>query len=102
MSRVVALGGGTPCYGNNMTALLEAAVKTIYLNVPYKTLSRRLWDSRGNRPLIAAMEDYTALEDYVRKHLFERSYFYNQAQVLFKITDESEEETVNNVVATLF
>lgn len=99
---VVALGGGTPCYGNNMEQLLTAGVKTMYLNVPYRVLAQRLWEKRTQRPLIAAMDNYEALEDYVRKHLFERSYFYNQAQSIFKITSESEQEIVKNIVATLF
>ncbi|RMB60636.1 shikimate kinase [Dokdonia sinensis] len=100
--RVIALGGGTPCYGNNMDRLQRAKVKTIYLNVSYKALARRLWDNNNNRPLVATIDTYEALEDYVRKHLFERSYFYNQAEIILKIGSESEEETINKIISILF
>ncbi len=94
---VVALGGGTPCYGNNLQILKENSAQTVYLNWHFKTLAQRLWSAKDERPLIASMQSYEDLEDYVRKHLFERGFYYNQSNVVVKI----ESETPNEVVATI-
>lgn len=99
---VVSLGGGTPCYGTNMEMITQSEVHTIYLNVPFKILSQRLWDHRGERPLVNNIKQYDALEDYVRKHLFERSYFYNKAQQNIKIKDQSPQEIIEEMIRKLF
>lgn len=100
--RVIALGGGTPCYGGNMEILSESPVTTIYINTPFKKLAERLWIARKNRPLVSSKKSYEDLEDFVRKHLFERSYFYNQAQIKIKVAQETPEETVEEIIASLF
>ena len=81
---IIALGGGTPCYGNNMQIITEDLnVKSIYLFTPVNVLSERLFELKSNRPLIAHFDKEEELNDYVRKHLFERSPFYLKAS--FKI-----------------
>ena len=49
---VLALGGGTPCYGNNMEVLEELST-TIYLKAKLKTLFERVRLEREERPLIS-------------------------------------------------
>jgi len=77
---ILALGGGTPCYANNM-GLINASksVKSIYLKVNLKVLSQRLFDDRKQRPLISNINDFEQLNDFIRKHLFEREFYYRQA-----------------------
>ena len=100
---VIALGGGTPCYGNAMDLLKASGNSTIYLNLHFQTLAKRLWKERSNRPLVASIATYEELEDYVRKHLFERGFYYNQAQTVLKVTpNESAENVVEDIVARLF
>tara|TARA_R110002051_G_scaffold91205_3_gene160257 strand:- start:26748 stop:27272 length:525 start_codon:yes stop_codon:yes gene_type:complete len=100
---VVALGGGTPCYGNAMELLKMSGYQTIYLNLPFQTLANRLWTERAARPLVASIDTYEALEDYVRKHLFERGFYYNQAQTVIKIEPTATiNEVVEDIVARLF
>jgi shikimate kinase len=100
---VISLGGGTPCYGNAMDLLKASGHATIYLNLHFQTLSKRLWEERASRPLVAAIDSYDALEDFVRKHLFERSFYYNQAGTVIKVGPATEiDEVVEEIVARLF
>ncbi len=99
---VVALGGGTPCYGNNLAHLKNAKSKMVYLNWNYKKLAKTLWEAREHRPLIKTIESYEVLEDYIRKHLFERSYYYNQADVVINVSDQTPEEVTAEIIAKLF
>jgi len=100
INRVVALGGGTPCYSGNMDVLDKH--NTIYLNVSFQQLSARLWKAREHRPLISSMKDYEQLEDYVRKHLFERSFYYNQANIVLKVGEDTAQEMVTKIINKLF
>tara|TARA_R110001632_G_scaffold100840_2_gene208209 strand:+ start:2648 stop:3172 length:525 start_codon:yes stop_codon:yes gene_type:complete len=100
---VIALGGGTPCYGNAIELLKKSGHHTIYLNLPFQALANRLWTERATRPLVSAIDTFEALEDYVRKHLFERGFYYNQAQTVIKIEPTATvDEVVEDIVARLF
>ncbi|WP_375253061.1 shikimate kinase [Dokdonia donghaensis] len=99
---VVALGGGTPCYGTNLQVLKDSDAQTVYLNWHFKTLAQRLWSAKEERPLIASMQSYEDLEDYVRKHLFERGFYYNQSDLVLKIEDQSPQEVVDSIQESLF
>ena len=80
---IISTGGGTPCYYNNHELLLDTNCISIYLSASIKTLFNRLQNEKQNRPLLANLNDSEA-QEFIAKHLFERSYFYHQAQ--FKIT----------------
>ena len=54
---------------------------SIYLKSSHKELTERLFNKRLNRPLIAQIQSPELLNDFIRKHLFERSYFYNQSEI---------------------
>jgi len=78
---VISLGGGTPCYGDAMQRINEAEGTSVYINVPVKELASRLWSQREHRPVLKHQDTPEKLEEFVRKHLFERSFYYNQAVV---------------------
>lgn len=99
---IVALGGGTPCYGNNLRIIKESNAKTVYLNLNFKLLANRLWDDKVKRPLIASMQSYEILEDYVRKHLFERGFYYNQADVIIKMDEQNPKSITKEIISRLF
>lgn len=85
---VIATGGGTPCYGDAMHILVEnKECVTVYLKTSLETLTRRLFAEKASRPLIAHLTSVEEVNDFIRKHLFERSYYYNQASV--KITTDA-------------
>lgn len=100
--KIVSLGGGTPCYGNNLQDIKESGVMSIYLNVPVSDLTERLWEAKEERPLVASQETKEALEEFVRKHLFERGFYYNQASKVIKVKEQSASDIVEEIVATLF
>lgn len=77
---VLALGGGTPCYGSNLELIQNnPQTKHIYLKVNLDTLTERLFAEREKRPLIKGIATKDDLNDYIRKHLFERQYYYLQS-----------------------
>lgn len=67
---VVATGGGTPCYHDNIRIMNESG-NTIYLDVPVDELVRRLEaDKTEARPLLAEAQNRAAkLKDLLAKRL---------------------------------
>tara|TARA_B110000240_G_C13287789_1_gene362910 strand:- start:92 stop:583 length:492 start_codon:yes stop_codon:yes gene_type:complete len=88
---VLSLGGGTPCYGNNMEEINKKDTVSIYLQGSISTMVKRLIKNKSQRPLIAFLEDDKILE-FVAKHIFERLPFYEQAKMKIKIDDKTEQE----------
>lgn len=78
-SVVLSLGGGTPCYYNNMHLIKKATHHVFYLEASAVALATRLFPHRSSRPLIAHIESEKELKLYIAKHLFERNTFYAQA-----------------------
>lgn len=80
---IVACGGGTPCYFDNME-YMGAHGLTIYLTAPPERLALRLAlpGSRAKRPLIADKSDDELL-DFVNEALAKREPFYTKAQLTF-------------------
>lgn len=97
-AKIISLGGGTPCYGNNIE-LIKKSLQTItfYLSVPLETLTERLWLDKNNRPLISHFETKEALNDFIRKHVFERSFYYNQAQYVIQTAGKSLDEVAGEI-----
>jgi shikimate kinase len=93
---ILGLGGGTPCYANNHELLKGANVISVYLKASIDTLFERLSKNRSKRPIIAHLTD-EELKEFIAKHLFDRSYYYNQAQHLLPIDGK----TIAEVVASL-
>lgn len=79
-SFLLSTGGGTPCYANNMEAITKATPHNVYLKVTLQELVARLVNEKEHRPLISAIADED-LQEFIGKHLFERSYYYNQATI---------------------
>ncbi len=92
-SFILSLGGGTPCYANNMD-LLNSSENTIsfYLKATIKTLVDRLNNQQDQRPLVANLSP-NELKEFIAKHLFERSFYYEQAAHNIYI-DEKEIATI--------
>ena len=93
---VLALGGGTPCYGNNMEVIKEAS-RSFYLKAGIKTICQRLRNEKAQRPLIASLDE-EQLNEFVAKHLFERRNFYEQAGVIISVDNKSVTELVHELL----
>ncbi|MCH9661161.1 MAG: shikimate kinase [Bacteroidetes bacterium] len=100
---VLALGGGTPCYGTVLEDLQKNQdTQTVYLKNSLETLTHRLFAEKERRPLIAHLETEDLLNDFIRKHLFERAFYYNQAQVILNGDAKNPQAIVEELVAQLF
>lgn len=95
---VVSLGGGTPCYANNHVLLQGENVVSVYLKASIQELASRLRDMRQSRPLIANVAD-SELEEFIAKHLFDRSYYYNQAKHVVVVDGKLPEAIVNEIMS---
>ena len=92
---VVACGGGTPCYGDNMPLMNRQGV-TVWLTTSAEVIAARLRlpEHKRKRPTIAPLADDEILP-HVIEALEPRSPYYSQAQVLFDATDiETAEATL--------
>jgi shikimate kinase len=99
-SFVLSLGGGTPCYANNHEFLNGAGVVSFYLKVPIETLANRLSHEKASRPIIAN-QDAQRLKEFIGQHLFERSYYYQQATHTIAANEKSPEEIVAEIELVL-
>lgn len=90
---IISLGGGTPCYANNHELLNGENVKSFYLKASIDTLYQRLLDIKDNRPLISEMSE-DEMKEYIAKHLFDRSFYYNQATHAISVDGKSVDEVV--------
>ncbi|MFY9244106.1 MAG: shikimate kinase [Polaribacter sp.] len=93
---VLSVGGGTPCYANNMEEINQEYVTSIYLEGNLKTLVKRLIKKKSKRPLIASLSD-DQIPEFVAKHLFERRFFYDQAKMKVKIDDKSKKKVAKEI-----
>ena len=97
-SFILALGGGTPCYGKNLQLIKENPNTTlIYLKTGLLQLKERLYKKKESRPLIKSLQDPEVLEDFIRKHLFERTFYYNQSDFSVSTDDSTVEAVVEEI-----
>lgn len=98
---VLALGGGTPCYGQNLSVLKEAGVQVVYLKLSVDALTERLFLEKDSRPLIAHYREKSELKDFVRKHLFERGHVYEQSDIVIDAIGKTPAEIAKELTALL-
>lgn len=97
---IIGLGGGTPCYANNDELLNGENRISIYLKGSVETLFNRLVENKSKRPIIANKDD-DEMKEFIAKHLFDRSYYYNKAQYKVPIDGKSKEETTQDILDIL-
>ncbi len=97
---VLALGGGTPCYYDNFELFQSSTIHSIYLKASIETLLKRLHSQKTSRPLVSRFNE-NELQEFVAKHLFERSYFYHQVKTIVSIDDKDEKKVVSEIVSKL-
>jgi len=87
---VIACGGGTPCYFDNM-AQMKKHGKTVYIRLAAGSIFHRIAPVKEKRPLIADMPDLPLME-YIIRELDKRSFYYEQADIVVKGEDLNTEE----------
>jgi shikimate kinase len=101
-SFVLALGGGTPCYFNNMQLINNThGVSSIYLDCSIPQLTDRLYDEMKTRPMLAGIESKEELTEFIGKHLFERRPYYLQAHHKVNVGIQSPDDIVNEINSNL-
>jgi len=83
---ILSVGGGTPCYGNNMNIINQNGI-SFFINTPLNILVNRLISEKTTRPLVADLND-ADLKEFIAKHLFERNPFYEQANHTINASDK--------------
>lgn len=96
-SVVLALGGGTPCFGTNMELIKKATNNSFYLHLPASVLIERLKNEAEKRPVISHLQTQEQWEEFINKHLFDRNPFYTQAQYIISVKNKSISEIVENI-----
>lgn len=77
---VVATGGGTPCFFDNMD-WMNAHGLTVYFSLSPKALAKRLESGKHTRPLLKDLDEMQ-MESFIREKLSERSLFYENAALI--------------------
>jgi shikimate kinase len=95
-SFVMATGGGTPCFYNNIDYLKRQGT-VVWINCSTECLYQRLIKEKGKRPLIANIQD-EELKSYIIKKYSSRKIFYQQANVILP----EEVITIENLVDKIF
>ncbi len=94
-SFILSLGGGTPCYANNINLIKEYS-SSIFLKANILTLYERLINEKDSRPLISNIAD-NKLKEFIAKHLFERNQYYNMADIIYTVDNKNINEIVNDI-----
>ena len=87
---VLATGGGTPCFHENMDWMNKHGV-TVWIDEPIEVLVERLLPEKDHRPLIRHLSN-EELHNFLSGKLAERTCFYQQATYHLhgnEISDES-------------
>lgn len=96
---VLALGGGTPCYGTNINEIKNRKnTRLIYLKTDLEVLTERLFAEKDTRPLIKDIATKEELKDFIRKHLFERQHYYYQSDFTVDCSEAAPEEIVEHII----
>ena len=96
---ILSLGGGTPCYSNNLTLIKNS--KSFFLKCSINVLSNRLININSSRPVLSNIDNLQTMNDYISKHLFERNYYYNQVSNIIQCDFKDPNEIANEIVKSL-
>ncbi|WP_185859497.1 shikimate kinase [Blattabacterium cuenoti] len=97
---VLSVGGGTPCFYNNIY-LLNKYSKTFYLRTNSYTLFKRLFFEKKTRPLIAHLSK-KELFQFIMKHLFQRTYFYEKSSEKINTSKKSKNDIVKEIIKFIY
>jgi shikimate kinase len=92
---VLATGGGTPCYNDQMT-VLNTLGTTVYLHCSNETLFSRLKNEREHRPLIAGLSD-DELREAIQYRMIQREGIYQKAQITLPENEQDIESLIRHL-----
>ncbi len=89
---VISLGGGTPCFYENMEVINRSGI-SIYLKPSEEVLLRRLIKGKHKRPIIADKSD-EELRLFIRENLAKREPYYLQSTITFESDHLEDKEEI--------
>jgi len=98
---VLSLGGGTPCYHDNMGLILSYTKNVFFIDVNSEILSERLFKKKEKRPLISSIETIDEMKQFINKHYFERRPFYSMATHSIKSDRNDSKNVVKEILSLL-
>ena len=93
---IIACGGGTPCFNDNMDWMNKNGI-TVYLKASPAQLMFRLLPEKDKRPIIKNISD-DELENFISKKLEEREKYYLQAQIIIPVENATEQTFALNIL----
>lgn len=96
---ILSTGGGTPCYFDNIELLNNNSLSIFLMRSP-KELFNRLVGHTRERPLLAHLSGED-LQEYIAKHVFERTPFYQKATLIINANNKTDEALVEEIKATV-
>ena len=95
---VVSVGGGAPCFYDNMQAMLSCGT-IFYLNTPVEILLQRI-QKTGKRPIFTALSADEAKQK-LHSLLLDREKFYLQAHHKIDTEKKSDETILTEIISFL-
>ncbi|MCZ8372160.1 shikimate kinase [Phocaeicola sp. KGMB11183] len=96
---IIACGGGTPCFFDNME-YMNGKGETVFLDASPEVLFRRLKIAKSKRPLLMDKSD-EELMDVIQNALRIRTPFYSQAKYVFNAESLEDREQISCSVQRL-
>ena len=94
---IVATGGGTPCFHDNMFLMNQTGI-TIYLSADPEYIAAHIREDASARPLFKAERDLTA---QVAHLLEERKSFYEMARITVKVDHAARDNCLDDMIQQL-
>ncbi len=92
---IVACGGGTPCYNNNMQWMNQIGT-TVYFKATANDIFKRLITEQEKRPLINNLPPAELLK-VIENKLKERASYYTQATIILPVNTVTT-DTINTIL----
>lgn len=92
---IISLGGGTPCYNNNIEFLLQAGI-CIYIKASEKLLLNRLENAKSQRPLFWGLTKQE-IEKKLQLMINARAPFYEKAHLNAEAANFEEKKLIEEI-----
>lgn len=94
---VIASGGGTPCFNNNMRLIKQEAI-SLYLQMSAEQLFSRMSVSKKPRPMLSCIAKDKRLE-FIKQSLKQREKYYLKADIVVDGFNPNVDKTVEEILA---
>lgn len=92
---IVACGGGTPSYQDNMDLIIENGFP-IWIKAPIPYIIQRVINNPSKRPLLKGL-DRIALQQKIEEQITTREPFYAKASLIFDVETTKQEDFITFV-----